>query len=173
MGFSIGASQCLVAPPYFFAGICMYTTSWAADKWRMRGPVLMGLAVMGLIGLPIMVCCSDCSFSQCSPLGTATESSADTVVSGLRQIQRSPVLRRLPHHRRSQRASPRRHGLPSEQHPRAVETGLLLRHFGRVRWNRWDFRLSGVPFPRRAELPARHVRGDHGAAAYHRDLWGQ
>jgi hypothetical protein len=55
MGFSIGASQCLVAPPYLFAGICMYTTSWAADKWRLRGPVLMGLAVMGLVGLPIMV----------------------------------------------------------------------------------------------------------------------
>jgi sugar phosphate permease len=56
MGFSIAKAQCLVAPPYFFAGIMMYVTSWAADKWRKRGPVLIGLAVMGLVGLPLMVC---------------------------------------------------------------------------------------------------------------------
>lgn len=55
MGFSVGAAQCLVAPPYFFAGIMMYVTSWMADKWRMRGPVLICLAVMALVGIPVMV----------------------------------------------------------------------------------------------------------------------
>ena len=28
MGFSIGESQCLVAPPYAFAGILMLSTAW-------------------------------------------------------------------------------------------------------------------------------------------------
>ncbi|KIX04386.1 uncharacterized protein Z518_05254 [Rhinocladiella mackenziei CBS 650.93] len=54
MGYSVGASQCLVAPPYAFAGILMYCTSWAGDKWRMRGPVLVFNAVICLIGLPVM-----------------------------------------------------------------------------------------------------------------------
>lgn len=32
MGFSIGAAQCLVAPPYAFAGIVMYASGWIGDK---------------------------------------------------------------------------------------------------------------------------------------------
>ncbi|KAK5103428.1 hypothetical protein LTS08_002843 [Lithohypha guttulata] len=54
MGFSVGASQCLVAPPYAFAGIVMFGTAWLADKYRVRGPILIGNAVLGLIGLPMM-----------------------------------------------------------------------------------------------------------------------
>lgn len=54
MGFSIGASQCLVAPPYIFAGMIMYATGWAGDKYRMRGPIIIFNMVLCLIGLPIM-----------------------------------------------------------------------------------------------------------------------
>lgn len=54
MGFSVGASQCLVAPPYAFAGIVMFSTAWIADKYRIRGPILIGNAILGLIGLPLM-----------------------------------------------------------------------------------------------------------------------
>lgn len=54
MGFSVGASQCLVAPPYLFAGIVMFGTSWLADKYHLRGPALCFNSLLALIGLPIM-----------------------------------------------------------------------------------------------------------------------
>ncbi|KAI9373919.1 major facilitator superfamily domain-containing protein [Aspergillus egyptiacus] len=54
MGFSIGASQCLVAPPYVLAGILMVSTSWVGDKYRIRAPILVFNSVITLIGLPIM-----------------------------------------------------------------------------------------------------------------------
>lgn len=54
MGFSVGASQCLVAPPYAFAAIVMYTTGWIGDKYKMRGPIIIFNMVLCLIGLPIM-----------------------------------------------------------------------------------------------------------------------
>lgn len=54
MGFSVGASQCLVAPPYAFAGIIMYATGWAGDKYRLRGPIILFNALLCIIGLPIM-----------------------------------------------------------------------------------------------------------------------
>ncbi|KAL1959898.1 hypothetical protein VTO42DRAFT_566 [Malbranchea cinnamomea] len=54
MGFGVGESQCLVAPPYFAAAILMFATSWFGDKYRTRGPVLAFNAIITLIGLPIM-----------------------------------------------------------------------------------------------------------------------
>lgn len=55
IGFSIAASQCLVAPPYIFAAILMYLTAWCSDRWRLRGPIILVNALIGLIGVPIMV----------------------------------------------------------------------------------------------------------------------
>jgi MFS family permease len=165
MGFSIGASQCLVAPPYFFAGICMYTTSWAADKWRMRGPVLIALAVMGLIGLPIMV--------RPSPaLPSIISLNLTNTAQGLRQRQRRALLRRLPHHWRSQRPSPRRHGVPSEQHPGPMETGFLLRYAGGIWGHRWHLWLACVPVAGCAELSTGDVCGYYGSVADYCDLRG-
>lgn len=54
MGYSVGASQCLVAPPYGFAAIVMYATGWAGDKYRIRGPIIVFNMVLCLIGLPMM-----------------------------------------------------------------------------------------------------------------------
>ncbi|KAL6244200.1 hypothetical protein RBB50_009070 [Rhinocladiella similis] len=54
MGFSIGASQCLVAPPYAFAGILMIACGWVGDRWRMRGPILVFNALICFVGLPVM-----------------------------------------------------------------------------------------------------------------------
>jgi MFS family permease len=54
MGFSVAASQCLVAPPYVFAGIVMFTTAWFGDKYHFRGPVIIINMVLALIGLPIL-----------------------------------------------------------------------------------------------------------------------
>lgn len=54
MGFSVGASQCLVAPPYAFAGIVMFATGWIGDKYRVRGPIVVFNMLLCVIGLPIM-----------------------------------------------------------------------------------------------------------------------
>jgi hypothetical protein len=54
MGFSIAASQCLVAPPYVLAGILMLSTAWVGDRYRMRAPVLIFNSIITLIGLPVM-----------------------------------------------------------------------------------------------------------------------
>jgi sugar phosphate permease len=54
MGFSVGASQCLVAPPYAFAGIVMFAGAWCGDRYKLRGPIIIGNMILCLIGLPIM-----------------------------------------------------------------------------------------------------------------------
>jgi len=54
MGFTVGASQCLVAPPYAFAGFYMFAVGWAGDRWHLRGPFVVGNMLLCLIGLPIM-----------------------------------------------------------------------------------------------------------------------
>ncbi|KAL9947561.1 hypothetical protein D7B24_006452 [Verticillium nonalfalfae] len=54
MGFTVGEAQCLVAPPYAFAGCVMFATAWLGDKYRVRGPIIIINVVLCLIGLPIM-----------------------------------------------------------------------------------------------------------------------
>jgi MFS family permease len=55
MGFSLGASLCLFAPPYASAGIVMYATSWIGDRYHIRGPIVVFNAMLTLIGLALMV----------------------------------------------------------------------------------------------------------------------
>ncbi|KAI0879175.1 major facilitator superfamily domain-containing protein [Hypoxylon argillaceum] len=54
LGYDVGTSQALVAPPYAFAGIFMYAVGWLGDKYRMRGPIIVINMVVALIGLPIL-----------------------------------------------------------------------------------------------------------------------
>ncbi|KAK4143042.1 general substrate transporter [Dichotomopilus funicola] len=54
MGFDVGQSQCLVAPPYAFAGIIMCATGWYGDRYRQRGAVIVFNCVLCLVGLPLM-----------------------------------------------------------------------------------------------------------------------
>ncbi|KAF2100330.1 MFS general substrate transporter [Rhizodiscina lignyota] len=54
MGFSTGAAQCLVAPPYVWGGIVMYATGWFGDKYHIRGPIIIFNMVMAIIGLALM-----------------------------------------------------------------------------------------------------------------------
>jgi len=54
MGFSVGASQCLVAPPYALAAIIMYGTGWAGDKYHLRGPIIVFNMILCIIGISIM-----------------------------------------------------------------------------------------------------------------------
>ncbi|KAL1952484.1 hypothetical protein VTO42DRAFT_5274 [Malbranchea cinnamomea] len=54
MGFSMAASQCLVAPPYVFAAILMFCMSWIGDRYRIRAPIIVVNCIIAIIGLPIM-----------------------------------------------------------------------------------------------------------------------
>ena len=46
MGFTVGASQCLIAPPYAFAGTIMLGAGSAGDKYRMRGAIMILLSLI-------------------------------------------------------------------------------------------------------------------------------
>lgn len=54
MGFSVGEAQCLVAPPYFAAGLLMYATGWFGDKYHVRGPVIVFNTLLAITGLPLI-----------------------------------------------------------------------------------------------------------------------
>ncbi|KAI4233005.1 MAG: hypothetical protein L6R40_007211 [Gallowayella cf. fulva] len=54
MGFSVGASQCLIAPPYALAALLMALSAYIGDHYRIRGPILIANSLIALIGLPIM-----------------------------------------------------------------------------------------------------------------------
>ncbi|KAM0707165.1 hypothetical protein Q7P35_006496 [Cladosporium inversicolor] len=54
MGFSVGASQCLIAPPYVLAAIVMYACAWAGDKYHLRGPFVIFNAAYGIVGLGML-----------------------------------------------------------------------------------------------------------------------
>lgn len=54
MGFSVAASQCLVAPPYILAAIMMYSTSWVGDRYKMRAAIIVFQSIVAIIGLPMM-----------------------------------------------------------------------------------------------------------------------
>ncbi|KAJ5847648.1 hypothetical protein N7455_011605 [Penicillium solitum] len=54
MHFSIAKAQCLVAPPYVAAAIVMFVQAIYSDKWRLRGPIVAGNAVMGILGLGLL-----------------------------------------------------------------------------------------------------------------------
>jgi MFS transporter, ACS family, DAL5 transporter family protein len=54
MGFSIGASQCLVAPPYAAAAIWMYVSAWFGDRFRTRGPLVAFNAILAIVGVCVL-----------------------------------------------------------------------------------------------------------------------
>lgn len=54
MGFSVGASQCLIAPPYVVAAIVMYGCAVIGDKYHIRGPLVMINAAYGIVGLAML-----------------------------------------------------------------------------------------------------------------------
>lgn len=54
MGFDTAEAQCLVAPPYVAAAIVMFTQSYYSDKWRLRGPIIVGNCALGILGLGLL-----------------------------------------------------------------------------------------------------------------------
>lgn len=51
MGFSVAASQCLIAPPYVAAGITMYTMAYFSEKYHIRSPFIILNGCLLLIGM--------------------------------------------------------------------------------------------------------------------------
>ncbi|KAK7902508.1 hypothetical protein LTR67_002154 [Exophiala xenobiotica] len=51
LGYSQSLSFCLTAPPAAVAVIYALTISWAADKYRIRGPFILMHCVLGIVGL--------------------------------------------------------------------------------------------------------------------------
>ena len=47
MGFDVASAQCLVAPPYVAAALAMFIQAYYADKWHVRGPIIVGNALIG------------------------------------------------------------------------------------------------------------------------------
>lgn len=54
MGFSTGASQCLIAPPYVLGALIMFACAWYGDKYHIRGPLIIFNAAYGIIGLGLL-----------------------------------------------------------------------------------------------------------------------
>lgn len=54
LGYSVGASQCLVAPPYAAAGIWMFLSAWIGDKYRIRGPLVAFNAILAIAGVCVL-----------------------------------------------------------------------------------------------------------------------
>jgi len=51
LGFSVGMSQVLVAPPYVLAAVVMFGMAWAGDKYHIRSPFVIANAVLAIIGM--------------------------------------------------------------------------------------------------------------------------
>lgn len=54
LGYGVGVSQCLTAPPWAFAAIMMFIAAWVGDKYRTRAPVIFFNACMSILGLSLM-----------------------------------------------------------------------------------------------------------------------
>ncbi len=113
MGFSVGAAQCLVAPPYAFAGIVMFAGSWVGDRYRIRGPIVAFNSLLCIIGLPIMGWHPSAGVRYFGVFLVTAGANADDAG---------------------------RDDLPSQQHPGPVETSSLQRYHG---WLRWYWRNCG------------------------------
>ena len=54
MGFSTAKAQCLIVPPFVFAGLFTFGTGYLGDRYRLRGHVIVANMILVVIGLPIL-----------------------------------------------------------------------------------------------------------------------
>ena len=52
--FNIAQSQCLATPPYAMAVLIGYGCAWFSDRYQIRGPMLIILALIAITGLGIL-----------------------------------------------------------------------------------------------------------------------
>lgn len=159
MGFSLAASQCLVAPPYAFAGIVMFLCGWLGDKYHIRGPIVAFNATISIIGLALMGWASSTSvryFGYVSPFPNSHHPFETNVVHS----------QCIPHLRRCKLKHPDSDDVPSKQHSRAVEACFLQRQPCRDGWYRRHRWLFGLPEPGQSALPPWTIRLHCGVFAH-------
>jgi MFS-type transporter involved in bile tolerance (Atg22 family) len=54
LDFSLAASQCLIAPPNFIAGIVMFIQGIIDDRWHCRAPIIIVNCLIGIVGLNLL-----------------------------------------------------------------------------------------------------------------------
>jgi MFS family permease len=54
LGFSLAASQCLIAPPYAVAAIVMFLQAIVGDRWHRRAPIIIVNSLIGIVGLALL-----------------------------------------------------------------------------------------------------------------------
>ena len=57
MGFSTAKAQLLTAPPFVLAGLLCVSCGWIGDRYHIRGPLIIGNALICLTGIFIAVYC--------------------------------------------------------------------------------------------------------------------
>lgn len=159
MGFSVAASQCLVAPPYVLAAIVMFGMAWFGDKWHIRSPFILANGVLALIG----------SLGPFTAFQTPANMCLRSSAPRLRIQRRRTILWRLSGNYSCQRQRPVRPYLASEQHSRSVEARTMLGHAGRLRWYWWYHWVGGVPQPGRPWVPSWYLLYDDRRRADHHD----
>jgi hypothetical protein len=125
MGFSPAASNCLIAPPYVFAGFVMIGFAWAGDKYHIRSPWVIANGVLALIGLPMIGFSTNVGVRY---FGKSTLFSHPSWTHPL-----TSLLRCIPRHRRCKRKRSMHPHLASQQHPWTMEARSLQRY---SRWRR-------------------------------------
>lgn len=54
MGFNVGESQYLTAPPYAAGALLMIATAWVGDRFHIRGPLIIFNCIVTIVGLTVM-----------------------------------------------------------------------------------------------------------------------
>lgn len=93
--FSVGASQCLVAPPYAAAAICMYASAWVGDKYHIRGPLIIANAALAIVGVAVLGWASNLKVRYFGAFLITI--GANSNVPAILTFQVCPVSNHLPH----------------------------------------------------------------------------
>lgn len=126
MGFTVGVSLCLYAPPAVAVGIVTFALSWLSDRYRMRAPVLVFNAILCLVGLSLIV---SFQFDHLQKIIL-------TFLLGFcDEYWMAPIWCILDNDWTDWQ-HPNGNGLPSEQYTRPMETCYLQLGICRSRWNR-------------------------------------
>ncbi|CAH0025579.1 unnamed protein product [Clonostachys rhizophaga] len=54
MGFDKTATQLISVTPTLFAAVVMFIVGWIGDRWRVRGPLIIGNMVMAIVGVTLV-----------------------------------------------------------------------------------------------------------------------
>lgn len=54
LGFSVGLSQLLCAPPYVLGALLMWLQAYLGDKYHLRSPFILFNSVLSIVGLSLL-----------------------------------------------------------------------------------------------------------------------